>query len=121
MFNVSAGAPFVGQLPCSGVGLPKQAQGLPTLEALRGSCGKHNCELYKSLKEDKHSKELFEAVMQDADLGRMTSPSTCDQLCWEKSRLAPRFAVEQLKEHGRVAIRPIDNFSWSAGVYCFCS
>ena len=91
----------------------RNVQPAPLVQELRARCCQNNAALLQSLREDTHSKELFEAVVADERLGRMTSPVLAKSLDLGSVRLAPRFAIEQMKDDGSLAIRPIDNFSWS--------
>ena len=127
-----AGAPFVGELPRSGIGVPSLASESLCVVELRKRSKQSNAALLQSLAEDKRSHELHAAVLEDARLGRMTHPEKLEDVnlddirlvvSWSGarglclghfcSRLAPRFAVEQMRTDGSVKIRPIDHFSWS--------
>ena len=107
------GAPFLGKLPCSGNGTPIVASGDKSVSMLRELCVESNAALVGSLREDVHAQELLRLTHADADLGRMSVPQIFDADKLQHVRLAPRFPVVKQKEDGAVAIRPVDNFSWS--------
>ena len=69
-----------------------------------------NEQTIKSLKEDKHSKELFQEILQELPEGRMTSPRSIDRKDFDRLLLARRFSVEQgMREDGSIKIRATDD------------
>ena len=108
------GAPFMYQLPNSGVGDAVEQPASVPAGILGMHCLEHNDALVRSLREDEHSEELLKAACEDAKLGRMTVPIKISGANLEEVLLHPRFAAVQDKPNGAVKVRPIDNFSWSA-------
>ena len=108
------GAPLLGKLPVSGIGTPCADAVARPLSELKSQCQASNAALLRSLKQAEHSDKLLDMMAADAEVGRMTPPVPVDVVDLEAVRLSPRFAVEQEKEDGRLAIRPVDNFSWCA-------
>lgn len=109
------GAPFVGKLPCSGIG-EAVAEGVATISVsdLQANCVANNETLLDYLREEAESEELFKQTQQDAQLGRMSQPVLFDAAALRSTRLVPRFAVVKMKDDGSFAVRPVDHFSWSA-------
>ena len=110
------GAPFLGQLPCSGNGTPfvVVASSQESVEVLREQCAVSNAALVGSLREDVHAQDLLKLTRADAKLGRMSEPQLFDDSKLQGVRLAPRFPVVKQNEDGSTKVRPVDNFSWSA-------
>ena len=108
------GAPFVGELSCSGVGDPLgPPAAAPSLDLLREGAEEHNTNLLRALHEDAHAGELMRSAVSDAKLGRMTMPTQASEAELGEVLLHPRFAVVQDRPDGSVKVRPVDNFSWS--------
>ena len=106
------GAPFIGVLPQSGNGVPVEHTAVKSIDELWDRRRESNAALLKSLKEDVSSEALFAATVADAEKGRMSEPVRVSDANVHDVLLSPRFAVPQLKADGRVAIRPIDHYSW---------
>ena len=68
------GAPFYGELPCSGIGKPVSKCEGPAQWELQDECATHNGALLSSLCEDPQADALMRCVAEDAKTGRMTAP-----------------------------------------------
>ena len=108
------GAPFLGRLPCSGIGTPRLEAGDISVSLLREHAHANNAALVASLREDARAEELLSLTKADASLGRMSVPQVFDPSLLQGMLLAPRFPVVREKEDGSSAVRPVDNFSWSS-------
>ena len=112
-----AGAPFIGDLEFSGLGVPCECSTARSKsEALKHRVSKHNAALQQRLSEDACSAELLKMTRADAEKGRMTQPTIVKDLGDVNFLLAPRFGVEQLKPDGSIKVRPVDHYSWSPDV-----
>ena len=108
------GAPFLGQLPCSGNGSSLIASSQESVEVLREQCAVSNAALVQSLREDVHAENLLMLTRNDAKLGRMSEPQLFDESKLEGVRLSPRFPVVKQKEDGSTCVRPVDKSSRTA-------
>jgi len=109
------GVRFFGLMEKCNLG-PEVAFDAPmSVEGLRDDCIRSNTLLLEQLQESEHAAELLELTRADAALGRMSEPTTIDNVDLGTLRLCPRFPVVQ-GEHddGRPKVRPVDHFSWSA-------
>ena len=108
------GAPLYGLLEVCGNGPAKDVTQVTSLETLYEGCQESNEALLNSLRAEPYEKELHELTLEDARLGRMTYPIAADRVDCSRTKLHPRFAVEQgLKPNGDTKIRAVDNMSWS--------
>lgn len=103
----------MGELQCSGIGVPCLSPAEADLDSLRQNIADRNRVLVDTLKEDAQSKMLLEATRNDGKLGRMTKPVRLDASDLSTQLLHPRFGVEKIKADGVRDVRPIDNFSWA--------
>ena len=73
------GAPLLGELPCSGIGLPLSELAAPAaIHPERGVLA-YNSTLLTTLHEDPHADAMMQSVRDDARAGRMTEPElACD-------------------------------------------
>jgi hypothetical protein len=114
--TLHSGAALLGELPISGVGSPV-AEGcdlVPDLAALERSCAASNAALVAELRLDVHADELMRITLDDAAMGRMTTPIPIEQCDTSRMLLHPRFGVEQHREDGSLKVRAVDNFSWAS-------
>ena len=103
------GAPILGLLHATGNGRPESFPPCQPEHELKNSIVERNKTLLASLREDVHSKALWDVTQKDVAAGRMTHPVPVSQVDLSKILLTPRFAVEQLKPDGSVKVRPIDD------------
>ena len=89
------GVPLVGTLPFSGNGTKIVPEALINPEALLEDAATQNLKTLGKLREDAHAKELHEAVIGDAKLGRMSEPALLQYEMAVDRIISPRFAVEQ--------------------------
>ena len=106
------GADFLGKLPSTGLGVACEFDAHLSIDQLRSTCGERNSRLLAALAEDKHSKELLSATIEDCQFGRMTEPVGTETLDLEQLNLAVRFGVEQgYRDDGTLKVRPVDDES----------
>ena len=108
------GAPLMGDLERSGVGVPVVNGPAGSSERLRSDCARRNADLIRSLHEESDASELLDLTRGDAALGRMSEPVALGTEVPSDILLNPRFGVRQLKPDGSEKLRAVDNFSWSS-------
>ena len=108
------GAPFLGQLPCSGNGTPLVIKQPGICGSVAGAVRCEQCSIGAVAARGCACAKVAHAYADDAKLGRMSEPQLFVESKLEGVRLAPRFPVVKQKEDGSTCVRPVDNFSWSA-------
>ena len=107
------GAPLYGHLDRCGNGAAKHRTDIGVVSELRESCEESNLQLIKKLRNDPWEHELHRLALEDAELGRMTTPVPLSVEHVSEIKLHQRFGVEQgVKPNGEVKIRAVDNMSW---------
>ncbi len=109
LLGMSPRGELYGELPATGVGEAKPVEKLPVWDALYGNCVESNTELLNSLRTDENEAALHALAVEDARLGRMSTPLPARDMDLSEARLVPRFSVVQGDK-----LRAVDNLSWSA-------
>ena len=111
------GAQLVGTLPFSGTGASKAFDAVPPVERLHEQAPGRNQKLLASLSTDQQSQWLFDEVVADAKLGRMSYPVEIESLDtgfageWTVL-LARRFVIQQgFRMDGSPKYRAVDDES----------
>ena len=90
------GAPLLGELEPSGIGLPEEPRGERLRESeLMGAARERNLKTLSSLRADPHEEALWDATVKDAGLGRMDPPVAVSALDLDEVLLIKRFGVAQ--------------------------
>ena len=90
------GAPLIGELEPSGIGLPEEPRGERLRESeLMGAARERNLKTLSSLRADPHEEALWDATVKDAGLGRMDPPVAVSALDLDEVLLIKRFGVAQ--------------------------
>ena len=89
------GAPILGTLDCSGVGVATPCVEPVCLDEMAANCTAHNEELLRRLHEDPLEAEQLQCIMDDVFYARMSMPVPVGQIDAERVRMHPRFAVDQ--------------------------
>ncbi|CAK0810184.1 unnamed protein product, partial [Prorocentrum cordatum] len=90
-----AGAPLVGELPRSGHGSPEST----------------NRDISCGLRDGAHGDAILRKTRDEAELGRISCPVPLRDACLDGAVIAPRFAVEQLREDGPSKLRLVDDMT----------
>ena len=102
-----------GQLPICGNGELKEYMQIGSEASLKQDSSKTNQTLLASMGDDEFETELHRLKMEDARLGRITTPVPVSECYLSETKLHPRFGVAQgLKPNGEQKVRAVDNMSW---------
>ena len=105
------GAPLVGELPRSGHGSPEVFPPRLGIAELMGNAESANRDISSGLRDGAHGDAILRKTQDEAVLGRISCPVPLRDVCLEGAVIAPRFAVEQLREDGSSKLRLVDDMT----------
>ncbi|CAK0862125.1 unnamed protein product [Prorocentrum cordatum] len=106
-----AGAPLVGELPRSGHGSPEVFPPRLGIAELLGNAESTNRDISGGLRDGAHGDAILRKTRDEAELGRISCPVPLRDVCLDGAVIAPRFAVEQLREDGSSKLRLVDDMT----------
>ncbi|CAK0889687.1 unnamed protein product, partial [Prorocentrum cordatum] len=105
------GAPLVGELPRSGHGSPEVFPPRLGIAELLGNAESTNRDISCGLRDGAHGDAILRKTRDEAELGRISCPVPLRDVCLDGAVIAPRFAVEQLREDGSSKLRLVDDMT----------
>ena len=104
---------MVGELDHAGVGEHVPCPSDASVEQMWQGRAQHNLSVLSKLKEDEHSRWIFEHSCREAEKGWNSTPTCASDSLLADVLLSPRFAFEQSRSDGSKKLRAIDNLTYA--------
>ena len=105
------GAPLVGELPRSGHGSPEVFPPRLGIAELLCNAVSANRDISNGLRDGAHGEDILRMTRDESVTGRISCPVPFSDACLDGAVIAPRFAVEQLRENGSSKLRLVDDMT----------
>ena len=105
------GAPLVGELPRSGRGGPEEFPPRLGIAELLSNADSANRYISLGLRDGAHGDAILRKTRDESELGRISCPVPFHDVRLDGAVIAPRHAVEQLREDGSSKLRLADDMT----------